>query len=221
MIFFVYGVLLIVAYILKGTFVHEWYKPLYLLPITLYIVTLISKIEKNHVYILALLLMIPFYRSFLTHLNYTFTDKISKPAARVNQYLDIADKLFKKYPNEVLLTSEIGGLGYAFRGRILDGMGLIQPDCLKYHPMAIPEERSNGAIGAIPTRCVEEQMPGIIVSYDVFIQHFSKQPLSTTKYNVYKLNNFKREHMKLYKDTNMWGSKNLNVYIKKDIDEGL
>lgn len=221
MIYFFSGVLVLMAYILKETFVHEWYRPLYLLPFSIFSFALVAKTRSLLPRILLFALVTPFVFGLAQQLQWAATGEMSKSAARVNHYLDISKKLFRMYPEETLMTSEIGGIGYGFRGKIIDGMGLIQPDCLKYHPMAIPKERSSGGIGAIPTACVEEKLPGIIISYDVFVEHFSKQTIAGNKYKVYRLPPFKQEQLVIFKNPELWGSKHLNVYLRKDLDKGL
>jgi hypothetical protein len=224
-VFFLSGVILLFAYIGKKTFVHEWYQPLYLIPIFTGIVAISFKLNNVRIYLLLVLLILPFYKDLSKHSYAAMMGDNQhfpgfKSGARVKQYLDISNALYKKYPNAILMSSEIGGLGYGFKGKIIDGMGLIQPACLKYHPMRIPEERSSGGIGAIPSDCVKEKLPELIVSYDVFIQSLSKSSI-LNKYNHYQLPVFKEEDLKLAKTKSIWGSKYLNVYIRNDIDKGL
>ncbi|NJN16456.1 MAG: hypothetical protein HC822_09390 [Oscillochloris sp.] len=66
------------------------------------------------------------------------------------------------------MTSEVGGLGWAFEGRILDAVGLISPEFLRYHPLPIPEARIGGSTGAIPVAAVVESAPDLLVSIEVF-----------------------------------------------------
>ena len=83
--------------------------------------------------------------------------------------------------------------------------------------MKIPEKRSHGGIGAIPTKCVDEFKPEIIVSYDVFIEHFLKSNV-VNLYNHYKLPVFTEFDLQHTQNHQVWGSKHLNVFIRKDID---
>ncbi len=74
------------------------------------------------------------------------------------------------------MSSEIGGLGEGFEGEILDAVGLATPSAIKYHPMRVPDERSSGDLGEIPTGFVSEMRPDVIVSYDVFAESLLKNP---------------------------------------------
>ena len=47
-------------------------------------------------------------------------------------------------PTERVCLSEIGTLGYYYHGRVLDGLGLVSPEVLRYHPNAL---RSNPLYG--------------------------------------------------------------------------
>lgn len=87
---------------------------------------------------------------------------------RVEHYAEIVRKLYQKNPRGILLTSEIGGLRYGYRGYIADGVGLATPGARKYHPLKVPEQRQNGMIGAIPPAFVKDTMPDFIVSYPIF-----------------------------------------------------
>jgi hypothetical protein len=68
------------------------------------------------------------------------------------------------------MTSEIGALGHSFHGYVYDGLGLTNPDALKYHPMKVPQARHSGDVGAIPAGYVNEKHPDVIVSYDTFAE---------------------------------------------------
>ncbi len=230
MIFSFSGFILLVAYIVKNTFLHGWYHPLYLVPITIGVFAYSLSLKKKISYLLIIyILLFPFYKTYfidtINIVKFSFTHNKQyiphfNSTARVRSYLNVSKKLYEKYPNAILMTSEIGGIGYGFKGYILDGMGLIQDDCLKYHPMKIPSERSSGGIGAIPVGCVKEKMPEIIMSYDIFIQALSKNNILNA-YTHYKFPTLVSDDINATEDTRIWGSKYLNVYIRKDIDEGI
>jgi hypothetical protein len=90
--------------------------------------------------------------------------------SRVKTYLAVGRILSMEYPGAILLSSEIGGLGYSFPGQVLDAAGLGSPDALEFHPLKIPEERVRGDLGAIPPRYVEMHLSELIVSFDQFAQ---------------------------------------------------
>jgi hypothetical protein len=87
---------------------------------------------------------------------------------RVVRYLDIGSGLYEYCPSCKLATSEIGGLGYSFKGRVYDAFGLGDPYAIKFHPMKVPEERQGYGIGAIPPNYVKYRNPDFIVSMPIF-----------------------------------------------------
>lgn len=93
---------------------------------------------------------------------------------RVDRYIQISRGLYAYCPSCTLMTSEVGGLGYGFKGTVLDGFGLADARAMKYHPMKVPEERSNYATGAIPRGYIDEMDPDFIVSMPTFIEDFKR-----------------------------------------------
>ena len=219
---------LISAYVYKTVFLHAWYYPLFQVPLYAWLfVVVLGSAKKVNVMALAWLVSLSSFIGFALTVFASFSGKFQYypgfgGASRVRRYLEVGSAINKLYPWASLMTSEIGGLGYSYKGYIKDGMGLIQPDCLKYHPMDVPDERSHGAIGAIPAGCVDEYKPEIIVSYDVFIEHFSKSKSAST-YNIYRYPVYtKRDSMiSKNKKNKVFGSDWLNVYIRKDVDKKL
>ena len=115
------------------------------------------------------------------------------------------------------MTSEIGGLGYGFEGKILDGCGLISPEAIKYHPMKVPEQRTSGSTGAIPLKYVQEKMPELVVSLESFCEEFSRSNLAHEKYYKIQLPVFTARDLRLSPDSTIWGSNFLLVYVRKDV----
>lgn len=89
---------------------------------------------------------------------------------RVGRYLDIGTELYSFCPSCTLVTSEIGSLGYSFKGKVYDAFGLGDPEAVRFHPMKVPEERQGYGIGAIPPKYVEYRNPDFVVSMPVFSQ---------------------------------------------------
>lgn len=102
---------------------------------------------------------------------------------RVSHYLKIGAGLELECPNCTLLTSEIGGLGYTFKGTVYDAFGLGDPEAIKFHPLKVPEERSGYGVGAIPPKYVEMRDPDFVVSMPIFSEAFRMN--QGLKYYVY------------------------------------
>jgi hypothetical protein len=173
-----FGVSLGVAYVAHKTFIFSWYLPLVLVPPSIAILLWTNRKDLGRAALGAafagLLLGSSVawdVRLLLAALHRT-PDNIAgfSVAARVHEYQRIGAALYGVCPSGVLLTSEIGGLGWEFHGKILDGTGLASPEAIHYHPMRVPEERSNGSLGEIPAGYVRDQHPDLIVSYDILAE---------------------------------------------------
>jgi hypothetical protein len=136
--------------------------------------------------------------------------------ARVRTYLETGRLLYEEYPNATLLTPEIGGLGYTFRGEILDAVGLASPEALKFHPMQVPNERPRGDLGTIPPEYVERHMPELIVSFDSFAQALLASNVAS-QYNMVRIPVYIPEDFIDAKHDTIWGNKYLRIYVRKDL----
>jgi hypothetical protein len=173
-----FGVLLGVAYIARKTFIFPWYLPLVLVPIGIAVLLWTDgKYFKRAAFGTAFagMLLFPFAASDVRLLQAAWRGAPGNItdfplAARVHEYRRIGAALDGVCPFGVLMTSEIGGLGWEFHGEILDGAGLASPEAIHYHPMRVPQERSSGSLGEIPAAFVRDRRPDLIVSYDVLAE---------------------------------------------------
>jgi hypothetical protein len=211
------------AYILAHTKIFDWYIPLYMIPILLacFICSLVIDFPRS------MIIKIPLYGMFLisaVFLLVTFYAGARDPGAfflfesgsRVKSYLMVGKILNAAYPNATLLSSEIGGLGYSFHGKILDAAGLASSDALPFHPMKVPEQRAGGNLGAIPPGYVKATMPDIIVSYDIFAQALLNDEI-ISQYHVIVLPAYLPEDSAFAASKTIWGSEHLRVYIKNSL----
>jgi len=137
-------------------------------------------------------------------------------ALRVKQYLRLGMDL--PLSAGAVMTSEIGGLGWTYRGRIIDAAGLVSPECLKYHPMKVPEQRGRGIYGAIPVEAVVDLKPGLVVSMEVFSESFRREFAfgSLTDYElIERYPVFNPEDVKDNRHAVLWGSRYIEVYARK------
>jgi len=144
--------------------------------------------------------------------------------ARVRQYVQIGKEIFQQNPESVLMTSEIGGVSYGFRGTIVDASGLASPEAQKYHPMKVPDERSHGGIGAIPVGFVRENNPDIIVSYDIFVESLLQSDV-LDEYTVTKIPLFLEDDRRIAVIRmpwtgnilrTLWDIENLYIFTRKN-----
>jgi len=208
------------SYILQQVQVFEWYRPLYTLPLLIASFIILEIIPKSIMRIEYALLSCVVGLSLLSttwacfnHYDY-FEGFVG--GARVKTYLKVGEVLNTAYPDASLLSSEIGGLGYAFKGKILDAAGLASVDALLFHPMAVPALRENGAIGAIPPDFVRLEKPELIVSYDYFMEALFEDTV-LKDYQMVSIPAFLPEDAPFSASKMIAGSKYLRVFIRKDL----
>ncbi len=223
LLFCLWSLLVIGGYILGHAFIFDWYTPLYMTPIlaACFLCFLSTEYPRNIVvksllYVLFLVSAISMARIFYASIFDPGAFSLFESGSRVKVYLNIGTILNDEYPNARLLTSEIGGLGYSFRGKILDAAGLASPDALDFHPMKIPEQRSSGGFGAIPPGYALTYMPDLIVSFDVYAQALLNDEV-TRQYNVILIPAYLPDDAIYSESKTIGDSKNLRVYIRKDL----
>jgi hypothetical protein len=135
---------------------------------------------------------------------------------RVQRYLEVGKELYTLFPNARLLTSEIGGLGYSFRGEIIDAVGLVTPSALTYHPMKVPQQRQNATIGAIPARMVGDLLPELVVSLPIFVQEFDHSSYRNLYTKIIIPSSTKIWRERTLTDS-IWGSSEFYIYIRNDL----
>lgn len=213
------GLLLALVYIAAGGLIFPWYLPLVTVPVffALYALAARSRLLLVFVLVLALPPGIALARTVIAAFHQPARYLYFSENARVRKYLEVGARLYESYPAATLLSSEIGGLGYAFRGRVVDGAGLVSPEALKYHPMPVHEARSSGSMGAIPVGLIRDLRPELIVSFDFNMESFLGSELLDEYLRV-------REPVYVEEDLgrtdrwNLWGSSwFLNVLIRKDL----
>jgi len=125
------------SYIIQQVLVFEWYRPLYTIPLLIASFILLELIPKSFMRMEYILLSCVFGLSLFSttmacfhHYDYFENFALS---ARVKTYLKVGEVLNTAYPDASLFSSEIGGLGYAFKGKILDAAGLASVDALLFH----------------------------------------------------------------------------------------
>lgn len=138
----------------------------------------------------------------------TFTENST---IRVARYLSLGKYLYQLCPTCKLVTSEIGGLGYSFKGAVYDGFGLADPEAIQFHPLKVPTERSAYSIGALPVKYIELKQPDFIVSMPVFIESLKKSQIVAT-YHKYKCP-FNANYEKVF------GDSFIEIYSKQVIPE--
>jgi hypothetical protein len=175
------GVTIAAVYVATRVLLFPWYVPLFAVPMTVFAWHSITQQFRRWGLAITLGLSLFVFASLVQ----TLASSVGSPnwfqnfgmGGRVRAYQYIGEVLYRYFPDSALMTSEIGGLGYTFRGYIADGVGLISKEALKYHPLSIPDQRRHGADGAIPVGYIREVNPGLVVSYERFIDAFMMSDL--------------------------------------------
>ena len=163
-------------YIWGHTLIFEWYRTLVWVPVLVGILLMIlvepSKPRKIAAFLLLTGSSLSLFLVFLSSVHMAMSWRpeglpVAAEEGRIHQYLAVGAALRQTCPQSQLMTSEIGALGYAFQGYVADGFGIASPAAIKYHPLRVPEERSNPLLAAIPAGFVRERKPDLIVTYDI------------------------------------------------------
>jgi hypothetical protein len=216
-----FGACLGLAYVMRKTFIFAWYPPLVWIPVAVGVLLLTDRKQAKPVTLGAVFagsMLAPLFAAGLSLLPVAWRNPPDKMAgysesARVHEYERIGTALYQQCPSGVLMTSEIGGLGWGFRGTILDGAGLGSPEAIRYHPMRVPQERSNGSLGEIPPGFVRERHPDLIVSYDAFAEA-ALPAARSLGYIDYVFPMFVRGEREGMND--LWGARQMHVLVAPD-----
>jgi hypothetical protein len=214
------GVAILGTYLAARTFVFPWYMPLYLLPGALGALWLGWQRRGLATGVMTAILLFPFARDAVGYAAGAAASPARMPLfveqARVGQYLDIGATLDRVCPTCDLLTTEIGGLGWSFHGRIRDGMGLVSPEALRWHPMKIPEERRASVVGAVPVGFAREVHPGLVVSADIFMMALLRSD-ALAGYEQWACPIFNERDRQLTDLPGPWGAVVLHVFARRDV----
>ncbi len=227
------GILLAGLYVLEKVLIFEWYTPIFTIPVYFGVFHFLARLhvpaegksrrmswQQVIVSLFAVLISLNPFANLGLNTYAALVDLSKSPQAatgmRVQRYLEVGKLLHELYPAARLMTSEIGGLGYAFGGEIVDGAGLITPAALAYHPMQVPEQRRNGRIGAIPAAFVYKQLPELVVSYEVFVQEFDTSDYQSayTRIAIPAFSTYWQQQTGL---DEVYMSDELYIYIRNDI----
>jgi len=223
-----FGAIILALYVLRKTLLFAWYIPIFLFPLTLSYSLLYSNIKMYAriavVSIALLFVWYPMARTFVEARGLLFNElrhyRDYATGLRVKQYLNIGSHLARNYPHASLMTSEIGGLGWTFPGKIIDAAGLVSPECLKYHPLRVPQDRSFGSIGAIPPNAVLDLRPDLIVTMETFSVAV-RRDMATMRISEYRLlanyPTLAPDASIIRSNMTLWGSKWTQVFIRKQL----
>lgn len=174
--------LLAAVYLWSGQYIHPWYWPNVDVPAAAAVVVVLARERQRVLTALAGLAALPSVVSLVLRLATAAVDPAAdgdvRAADHVRDGLAVGAWASERYPGGVLLTSEIGTLGVAYDGKVADGIGLVSPDALPFHPLRVPDERPDGATGAIPPAYVAQLRPDLVVGRPYLLAAFERSPVA-------------------------------------------
>lgn len=212
--------LVVVGYRSRLVLFFPWYAPLVVVPLYLVLARLLSEARyAATAYITFLIATLPVVIPFASELRDLLQERSDslamKQGARVLSYRLLGNALQGEFASASVLLSEIGGFGWEFHGTVLDGAGLATPAALRFHPMAVPEERSSGSIGGVPFDFIEESKPDFLIAYPQFIKRFVGSHQAKDSYCKYELQVYPRSERSRMKSSALWGNRLLLLYAKR------
>ncbi len=126
---------------------------------------------------------------------------------RIQAYLEAGEWLSRRDPFDGMVAgSEIGALGFAYKGPILDTCGLVSPRAVPFHPVP-SSQRASAVSGAIPKELIFQTHPAFVVTMPGFARHglFSDARFDERYERVHKVM-FPRP---------VWGSHSVLIYQRR------
>ena len=127
------GALILATYFFKAVFLFPWYLPLFFVPLLALALATFARqphlLQGGLVFALSALLVYNLARDCYSAVEQPEQFSAFLAGARVRKYLELGTKLQQLFPQARVMAAEIGGLGYNFHGKILDGCGLVSPPC--------------------------------------------------------------------------------------------
>lgn len=216
------GLGIALTYVLSHGLVFPWYRPLYFSLIFLSGLLGAARSGRPRAYLALLACAAPFLyelgASATAALGYPQAARHFLEGARARRTIAIASELYQKYPGAVMMTSEIGAVGFGFRGRVEDAAGLATPRALSYYPLEVPSERYNAADAPVPRQFLRDLRPGLVIAVDRHLDAVLSDPIRAdyvhVRHRLYDAaDDARRGSELLLWDNIRW----LDVLIRKDL----
>ena len=209
--------LIIAVYAVKRVLVFPWYAPLFLVPLHLVFLGffMAGGLSRR---LLAGVLLLPLIFTSLAALAV-----IVRPAcavsfdagARARHLRHVGLELAQEFPSAVMMAPEIGALGFEFKGKIVDAVGLASPEALKFHPLKVPEQRPTSAHGGVPAALVVYVRPKLVVGLEGFMLDFLKSNESAA-YDIRRTSPVDSDDLIFIPNGRVFGSNALIIAVRRD-----
>ena len=194
----IWSLFVLAEYVIRHTPIFEWYKPIIFLPMLLCFLLyraapstwrpLRAALELARLFGVVLLLLIPAWKgaeAVRAATQDTASPRFSADhgdSGRVQEYLAVGRVLQETCPSGVLMTPEIGALGWAYQGYISDAFGIATPRALAFQPL-----HSGAPVGGVPAKFAAELLPDMIVSYTALDVEVRADAVLMSKYDLIQL----------------------------------
>ncbi|HWA72000.1 MAG TPA: hypothetical protein VG937_06700 [Polyangiaceae bacterium] len=216
------GLVIVGGYLYGRSLIFPWYRPLYMYFLFLPAVFYAARSGKLAPYLALVGAALP----LLYDLGGTALALVDRPqefrhfleGARARHTHKVAAQLARAYPGAVMMTSEIGAVGFGFDGHVEDAVGIASPGALKYHPLAVPEDRNSAADAPVPRALVRDQRPGLLMAVDVHLDPVLRDPIRNEYVHVrHDLYEPADEQRRLREDLLWQNVRYLDVLVRRDL----
>lgn len=212
------AIIIFVLYAIKHVLIFPWYTSLILVPVHLGCLALL-KSTSHSAKAVSMSILLP-----VMSLGALLAGSCVKPdlapffesGARARQLRILGAFIYSAYPGARVLAPEIGALGFSFKGRVVDAIGLASPEALAFHPMKVPEERPAGFLGSVPAALVDREKPELMVGLKTFFTQVLKTRV-VDEYDIIERSAVCQEDLARVSDRMVFGSRQILVFRRKGL----
>jgi hypothetical protein len=218
------GLIIAAAYVSAHSIVFAWYRPLcfalLFLPALAGAARGRSKLAYVAIFVAAAPMLFDLMGTCIAAAGRPEAYRYFLDGARSKRTLQIAEQLYRDYPDADLMTAEIGATGFGFRGKIEDGAAIASPAALAYYPLAVPSERHSLIEAPVPRMFVRDKRPGIVVSVDTLLSAVWRDPIRSEYVHIRRSLYCPEDDARRQRDELLWWSaRYLDVLVRRDLWE--
>jgi hypothetical protein len=218
------GLIIAAAYVSAHSIVFAWYRPLCFALLFLPALAGAASSRSKLAYVAILVAAAP----ALFDLMGTCAAAAGRPdayryfldGARSRRTVQIAEQLYRDYPDADLMTAEIGAAGFGFLGKIEDGAAIASPAAMAYYPLPVPSERHSLIEAPVPRMFVRDKRPGIVVSVDTLLSAVWRDPIRSEYVHIRHSLYSPEDDARRRRDELLWlSARYLDVLVRRDLWE--
>lgn len=188
------GLMVFLGYLVSRIYLFPWYSPLFITPVLVGLFFFAWNRSSLPLRLITVLISLPplfvAVRDLCAGIVSPELFSEYEGGRRARAYREAGAFIARDCPECLVMAAEIGGLGYAFRGKIRDAAGLASPEAVQYHTPAMARRNLGGGV---PSGYVRAAQPDIIVGLESYLtdlrahgtlNHYSNVPFNTTLLNA-------------------------------------